>query len=85
MSEVRAAQRTKSPDAPNPVLNHGLEVPIHEYWTFYDFREWTGKGIEEIVQAILFGLCREHNFMVIERIFTAGGLTVKPGPKEPLP
>jgi hypothetical protein len=81
----RAAMRTKTHEAPNPILNHGLEVPIHELWTFYDFREWTGSSIGEIVQAVIFGLCREPNYEVIERIFRNGGLKVKPGVKEPLP
>jgi hypothetical protein len=82
---LRASQRSRNPEAPNPILNHGLELPSHEYWTLTDFSYWTGVGSREIVQAMVFGLCRQESPAFIEKVLRDGGLTVRDGKKEPLP
>lgn len=81
----RASLRHKSKESPNPILNHGMEVPLHEYWTLADFHEWTGHSYAAIVQAAIFGLCRQKDYRIIRKILRDGGLEVSNGKKEPLP
>lgn len=81
----KASRRSGNPEAPNPIMNHGMQIPMHEYWTLIDFSEWTGCSFSAIVQAAIFGLCRQKDYRVIAKILRDGGLTVAPGKKEPLP